>query len=84
MYKLIAYSFYSISDLKKKSHRVWWQDTQHINGPRLDYDGMPFMVLGKKTLECHNGPDRNKAQKAKRKKSKQVNIIWEDINTVLN
>ena len=35
-----------------------------------EFDGIPFVILGSKLLECQNGPDRNKALKEKREKKK--------------
>ena len=49
----------------KKAHRICWNDTQKVR-PKLVFDGTPYVALGRKTLECYYGPDRNKAKKRKK------------------
>ena len=34
-------------------------------GSNIKYSGIPFQIVGKKVLECHHGPDRNKSLKRK-------------------
>ena len=58
---------------EKKKHRIFWCDTQtkKLGGTKVEFDGIPYMVLGKRTLECQHGPDRNIA-KRKRAISSEV------------
>ncbi|XP_062611070.1 uncharacterized protein LOC134272910 [Saccostrea cucullata] len=57
-----------VSVLKKCQFRLL--DSQKNSEPYLDYDGIPFLILGKKSLECHQGPDRDgKTNERKQKKS---------------
>uniref|UniRef100_A0A8C4NAP9 Uncharacterized protein n=1 Tax=Eptatretus burgeri TaxID=7764 RepID=A0A8C4NAP9_EPTBU len=59
------------SDLAARPHRVCWRDTRSTLGASLTFDGIPYIVLGKRRMECQNGPDRNKALKERLIKEKQ-------------
>lgn len=50
-------------------HRIFWKDIQATKGVNLEFDGIPFIILGHKLLECQNGPDRNRALKEKMQKT---------------
>lgn len=63
--------FGSTDDLKKKRHRLYWSESQDISCARMEFDGCSYMVLGKKRMECQNGPDRNRAKKSIQSKQKQ-------------
>ncbi|KAJ7384053.1 hypothetical protein OS493_024067 [Desmophyllum pertusum] len=58
--------------LKRKNHRIFWKDTQDVSGVMLEYDGVPYIILGTKVLECRHGPDRNKAMKARKLEDKEI------------
>ena len=45
------------ADIKEKNHKVYWNDDI----------GLPYMVLGKKYLDCQYGKDRQKLKKEKGK-----------------
>ncbi|XP_078312412.1 calcium-responsive transcription factor-like isoform X2 [Crassostrea virginica] len=48
--------------------RIW--DTQNNADPYIRYDGTPFIIMGKKVLECHQGFDRDsKTNQKKQTKS---------------
>lgn len=47
---------------KNPRHRIYWKDVQATKGVHLEFDGIPFLILGHKLLECQNGPDRNRAK----------------------
>ena len=32
-----------------------WMDVQSCEGTKLQFDGVPFMILGKATLACQHG-----------------------------
>uniref|UniRef100_UPI0035901FFE uncharacterized protein isoform X4 n=1 Tax=Myxine glutinosa TaxID=7769 RepID=UPI0035901FFE len=70
---------FGYSGLVARPHRVCWRDTRSTLGASLAFDGIPYIVLGKRRMECQNGPDRNKALKERLMKEKQeangVNII---------
>lgn len=53
-----------LSSIKTLSLR--FSDTQANCNPLIPYDGIPFLILGKKVLECHQGPHRD--QKTNKKK----------------
>ena len=50
-----------------KSHRIQWDDAQKKTGqgPIIDWDGIPFIHLGSRTYECHQGPHHPKKSKSK-------------------
>jgi len=51
-------------------HKILWRASSDCEGSG---DGaQPFVVLGNKRLECHQGPDRNLCAKQKRQKQRQV------------
>ena len=41
-------------------HRIQWVDSQNTKGPRIVSDGTPFIHLGSRSYECHQGPNRHK------------------------
>ncbi len=45
-----------------KEHRLQWHDSQVSNGPRIEEDGAPFIHLGRRCYECHQGPNRHRAK----------------------
>ena len=49
------------SDPLASSHKVMWEDQT------IQFDGMPYFVLGQKIFDCRNGKDRKEAWKQKRK-----------------
>lgn len=60
-----------------ESHRVFWEDPQPVNGHKLEFDGVPFMLTGTAVCDCYQGKDGNVAVKArikgeKNKMSKQI------------
>jgi len=46
-------------------HCIFWKDVQATKGVHFEFDGIPFIILGHKLLECQNGPDCNRALKEK-------------------
>ena len=60
---------------KKLNHRVFWKDTQATKGVNLEFDGIRFIILGHKLLECQNGPDHNRALKERQADSIKVNTL---------
>ncbi|XP_033729820.1 uncharacterized protein LOC117319020 [Pecten maximus] len=50
-----------VSTLNQK--KVWWADDNGI--PHIAYDGVPFVVIGTETRECHHGPQRPHGKKRK-------------------
>ena len=49
------------SDPLASSHKVMWEDQT------IQFDGMPYFVLGQKIFDCRNGKDRKEAWRQKRK-----------------
>ena len=41
---------------KVKSPRLLWQSTAN---PMVPFDGVPFLICGRKVLECQYGPKRD-------------------------
>ena len=47
------------SDVALRSRKVWYQDsTQHV-GPRIPFDGIPFVALRSMQLDCKFGKNRH-------------------------
>ncbi|XP_062568529.1 uncharacterized protein LOC134230705 isoform X1 [Saccostrea cucullata] len=42
-------------------------DTQGNAEPQIEYDAIPFIIMGKRVLECHQGYDRDKRNNKKKK-----------------
>nr|XP_039273182.1 uncharacterized protein LOC120347326 isoform X2 [Styela clava] len=57
--------------------RILWEDIANAKaaGYRLQFDGIPFMVVGHKILDCHHGSDRHVAAKAKYKAQREADEI---------
>lgn len=53
----------------KKSH-IRFLDSQPNAEPHIDYDGIPFIIMGKKVLECHQGCDRDNKNNRKKRQIK--------------
>ena len=55
---------------------IRWQDTQDNGKPTLHCDGVPFIIMGSRILDCRHGPERHKKQKEARRTAAQneVNI----------
>ena len=49
---------------------------QEIKGVYLEFDGIPFIILGHKLLECQNGPEKNKALEERQSTNKRVKWIY--------
>ena len=58
---------------KKLNHRVFWKDIQATKGVNLEFDEIPFIILGHRLLECQNGPDGNRAPKERQANTIKVN-----------
>ena len=43
------------ADLKYWNRNVHWEDTQKGNKTPLKGDGIPFIIMGARKLECYNG-----------------------------
>ncbi|XP_063615030.1 calcium-responsive transcription factor-like [Penaeus indicus] len=50
-------------ELQRIGGSIHWQDTQDNARPHLLCDGIPFIIMGTRTLDCHQGPDRDKKRK---------------------
>ena len=49
---------------------------QEIKGVYLEFDGIPFIILGHKLLECQNGPEKNRALEERQSTGKRVKWIY--------
>jgi len=38
-------------------HHIFWKGLKATKGVYLEFDGIPFIILGHKLLECQNGPE---------------------------
>lgn len=66
-----------VSDFCADSHKIFWhQDEQKIRTENYTpmYDGIPYILLGSKLLECQYGIDRNVYQKQKHYANRNVSM----------
>ena len=47
---------------------IRYEDTQRTTRPYIAYDGVPFIIIGRKRMACHQGRDNYATQKARNKK----------------
>ena len=57
--------FINILDVFVKNHAVQWESEG------VEYTGVPFMIVGQRTLDCHHGLERNGKVKEKYKLNKE-------------
>ncbi|CAG2199233.1 unnamed protein product [Mytilus edulis] len=62
-------------DLSLLVKKIRFRDPQPDSVPIIPCDGIPFEVVGRKLLECHQGIDRDGHRKEKRKIEKQQSVI---------
>ena len=53
--------------------KVFFEDPQSVTSQsRIKYDGIPFIITGKRVYDCHQGIDRHAADKERRNTSKVI------------
>ncbi|XP_076055655.1 calcium-responsive transcription factor-like isoform X2 [Oratosquilla oratoria] len=52
------------------NHRIQWEENGKYQGEKFGFDGIPFIYVGTRVLECQYGVDRNLGQKRKWKERK--------------
>ena len=62
-------------DYSKKTHKVFWEDTQDVKGARITFTGIPFMILGTKVYDYQHGVDRDLLKKKKRNQIDEVGLF---------
>ncbi|XP_063963483.1 uncharacterized protein LOC129272614 isoform X1 [Lytechinus pictus] len=50
---------------EKTSFRLRWEYDEDQHPCKIPFTGVPFVAVGRKTMECHQGKDRNIRQKEK-------------------
>ncbi|XP_020605165.1 uncharacterized protein LOC110043995 isoform X2 [Orbicella faveolata] len=70
-------------DYTKGPHRIFWEDSQFVDGAKISFNGVPFIILGSKVYDCQHGVDRNTALKRKRREEAEteVNVVKKRRNT---
>ena len=53
------------TDLCKSRHRVRWEDGNKDACTRMGFNGVPFIILDSKILDCQHGVDRHNYRKTK-------------------
>lgn len=54
------------ADTGNVSHVIRFEDnSQVLRGSKIDLNGVPFMVVGSRLMECHQGPTHVKGNKDK-------------------
>lgn len=64
---------YFLIEVRTESHIIFWEDSQPVKGQKLNFDGIPFMIIGTAVYDCHQGKDRNLALK-KRIKGEETKL----------
>nr|XP_045594154.1 uncharacterized protein LOC123755474 [Procambarus clarkii] len=59
------------SDVKPGAHKIFWNDGENsrIKKCHLEFDGLPYIVLGSRIYDCQYGVDRNLNHKRRYKES---------------
>ncbi|XP_053636755.2 uncharacterized protein [Cherax quadricarinatus] len=62
---------YNHQDVKPVAHKIFWNDGENskIKKCHLDYDGIPYIVLGSRIYDCQYGVDRNLNHKRRYKEA---------------
>ena len=56
-----------------KGKKVFFEDPQSVTSQsRIKYDGIPFIITGKRVYDCHQGIDRHAEDKERRNTSKVI------------
>ena len=71
MYVLLFLMFSPFQIFEQSLIRFSGQIPQPVKGRRLEFDGVPFMLIGTAVYDCHQGRDKNTALKARVKKEKE-------------
>ncbi|XP_022107288.1 uncharacterized protein LOC110988256 [Acanthaster planci] len=65
------------TELSRENHRIYWeepqQDTPLKSPSKINFDGVPFILLAKRVLDCQHGRDwrRRSKEKTERKRRKK-------------
>ena len=60
-------------NVQMKGKKVFFEDPQSVTSQsRIKYDGIPFIITGKRVYDCHQGIDRHAADKERRNTSKVI------------
>ena len=58
---------------QRKGKKMFFEDPQfETSQSRIKYDGIPFIITGKRVYDCHQGIDRHAADKERRNTSKVI------------
>ncbi|XP_050408943.1 uncharacterized protein LOC126823910 [Patella vulgata] len=68
-----------ILEMDLQTRAVRFCDTQENACPAIPFDGIPFIIIGRKILECHQGVDRDLKLKEKRRLERE--LLSEDDNS---
>jgi hypothetical protein len=55
-----------------KARKIHWEDHSTVKVGRQEFDGVPFILLGNKVLDCQYGKDRKEKFKANKRKGKVI------------
>jgi len=73
--KLIIFIFFK--DVNIDGHKILFEDIQREGThPQIKFTGIPFLILGKKDLDCSHGIDRDISTKKKRKEKKIQEVLY--------
>lgn len=54
---------------------IRFEDTQKNTRPYIPFDGIPFVIIGKKVFACHHGKDRHAREKQTKNPEEPVTIF---------
>lgn len=58
-----CYGFFLLADFTKlKPCKIRWTDPHPKSLPKIPCDGIPYIIMGTRVLECHHGPGYKKKE----------------------
>ena len=60
----------------EKNHKIFFQDPNTTNAPKIEYDGVPYIIERRKVFDCQHGIDRNLADKNRYLQKSEVQEIY--------
>nr|XP_039264910.1 uncharacterized protein LOC120340662 [Styela clava] len=60
--------------MKSKRNLSWSSRGRKAKGVTLEFDGIPYVIIGREFFTCHQGPDVDRLQKAKKRKLEETKI----------
>jgi len=69
----MPFSFFT-ENVEMTGKKVFFEHPHTLmSQPRITYNGVPFIIIGKRVYDCHQGTDRHVPDKQRRKNAKVTN-----------